>query len=60
MSNTQNGQGYLGQMGTSFFLSNGYSNGFVFQRATTGSSPNNPDGSGLFNFANDVKSICCR
>jgi autotransporter-associated beta strand protein len=54
-SNTQNGQGFLGQMGTSFIVSNGFSNGLVFQRATTNSTPfAPPDGSGFFNFANDV------
>jgi len=55
-SNTQNGVGFLGQMGTSFFLTNGFSNGLVFQRATTGSvaGTGSSDGSGQFNFANDV------
>src|SRR5262245_54457959 len=55
-SQTQNGSGLLGQMGTFFFPTNGYSNGLVFQRATTnaasGATP--PDGSGVFNFASDV------
>src|SRR5437867_296577 len=34
-SNTTNGVGFLGQMGTSYTLSNGFTNGLVFQRATT-------------------------
>jgi autotransporter-associated beta strand protein len=54
-SNTQNGSGLLGQMGTSFTVQNGFSNGLVFQRATTNSTPfSPPDGTGQFNFANDV------
>src|SRR5438128_2246764 len=34
-SNTASGVGFLGQMGTLFTVQNGYSNGLVFQRATT-------------------------
>lgn len=56
LSETQVGQGFLGQAGTSFVTSsNGYSNGLVFQRATTNSTSfSSPDGSGIFNFASDV------
>src|SRR4029079_17042631 len=55
-SETQAGQPFLGQTGTSFFVSNGFTNGWVFQRATTNSvaGANPPDGTGKFNFANDI------
>jgi autotransporter-associated beta strand protein len=55
-SNTATGVGFLGQMGTNFISNvNGFSNGLVFQRATTNSTPfSPPDGTGQFNFANDI------
>lgn len=46
---------FLGRMGTFFIDQNGYSNGSVFQRATTNSTPfSPPDGFGQFNFANNI------
>ena len=55
-SNTQTGVGFLGQMGTLFIQQNGFSNGLVYQRATTNSTPfGPPDGTGQFNFASDIQ-----
>jgi autotransporter-associated beta strand protein len=52
---TTPGQGTLGEGGPSFVLTNGFANGLPFQRATTNATAfSPPDGSGQFNFANDI------
>jgi autotransporter-associated beta strand protein len=48
------GDSTLASAGTSYLVANGFSNGMVYQRATTNATPfSPPDGFGVFNFANN-------